>query len=374
MIFCAEELRATACVVVDALIVRGWNVSLETGTNARKALALSLRTPRRGLRVVCLPQRIDKKTHRRLLEGLDGDLRKDLLLVPLLTPRAVIEAIELREGIRRQRPARRYTKAYLPYPTIAESRASFGRLSGVAAFAVVGAAAVAFGLGSYTATPAVGGSMASSTPAPVVASEPPSRLLDDAVYSAAVQPVVEADGEPYPARRRRRPRRAVRAPDVTAMSSVPDEDAQDVIVIEEDSEDDAATDALLDAMAARHRASKASDRTVSPISAHGVALSTGPEGHGLEAAAEETLSATAGEKTDLAAMAGTGPGTPEGQVVVGEAGSGPDADELRDPWPTPTRTATRPRKRKRVGAPRSFRRNKRKRSVAPVDPFASNPL
>jgi hypothetical protein len=254
-IFCAEELRPAACVVADALVVRGFSVTLQTGPNARKALQLSLQGESRGLRVLCVPQALDRKTHRKLYEGLDGDLRGDLLVVPLQTPRAVIEAVEARHGVKRSRPRRRYTKAYLPHPTIAESSTGVRRLAGYGLLAAAGTAAVAVVLSVSSLRAPVPTAEAS---VPVVEHERPSLLLDDPVLGAAVPEAVEID-EPAPRRWRRRAREVARlraelaldgAPEPERSEPPPDAEPrrdpapvtepEEVIVIEDDSPAEAA--------------------------------------------------------------------------------------------------------------------------------------
>ena len=233
-IFCAEELRPSACVVADCLVVRGFSVSLETGVNARKALQLSLQSERRGLRVLCVPEALDRKTHRKLYEGLDGDLRRDLLVVPLETPRAVVEAIEARNGVKRSRPKRRYTKAYLCHPTIAESPTDGRRFLGYGLMAALGTAAAAV-LVLVATSPSA--DTAASSPAPVrVAKEKPSMLIDDAVLGAAVSPESELDDQPAPRRWRKRAREVTRLQAELAAEREAVPEREEVIVIEEDDE------------------------------------------------------------------------------------------------------------------------------------------
>lgn len=240
-IFCAEELRPAACVVADALVVRGYAVSLETGANARKALQLSLAGESRGLRVLCVPQALDRKTHRKLYEGLDGDLRRDLLVIPLETPRVVIDAVEARAGVKRARPHRRYTRTYLAQPTIAESRSDVRRFAGSGLLAAAGTAAVALVVGF--ALPGQPDAVAETKrSAPVV--EPPSMLLDDAVLGATVPDTSAVDRDEPPSRTwRRRAREVARlrsalAVERTATEPVPAPSAspepEEVIMIDDD--------------------------------------------------------------------------------------------------------------------------------------------
>jgi hypothetical protein len=244
LICCAEALRPMACVVVDALVVRGFSVTLLSGPNARAALRLSMETPARALRVLCLPRELDRRTHRRLLRNLGGDVRDDLLVVPMLTPRTVIDAIEMRAGIRRSRPRRRFTRAYLPHPTVSESKADPKRWVGYGALAFTATAAFALVVGGAELTaitvPAASISAIDLDP-PRPADEHPSLLLDDAVHAAVRIPVTE-DDDPTPRdfRRPKRPRRneteIAAPPPPEAMDVAPPDEEEEVIIIEDDEE------------------------------------------------------------------------------------------------------------------------------------------
>ena len=258
LICCAEALRPMACVVVDALVVRGFQVTLLTGSTARMALRLSLQSPARGLRVLCLPRRIDGKTHRRLLRNLDGDVRDDLLVVPMLTPRTVIDAIEGRAGIRRARPRRRYTKAYIPHPIVSESRTDGKKWLGYGALAFTATAAFAVVVGGaeLTSVSVPAASLAAVGVDPPRAAERPSLLLDDAVHAAARIPLTsDLDDEDPPRRDVRRPKRprpvkrtlTAAPPHEVAVAEPPPEEEEEVIVIEDDEDVDAVTDVVTEA-------------------------------------------------------------------------------------------------------------------------------
>ncbi len=119
-LFCAEGLRAPACVVLDALGVRGWKVSLQTGDAAREALK-RFRDPNAGLRVLCLSEPLDHPSREALRRALDPLHRGDLLIVDFFTPRSVVEHIlkfsGYRVGARRPTRGRRTTRSYLAAPT-----------------------------------------------------------------------------------------------------------------------------------------------------------------------------------------------------------------------------------------------------------------
>lgn len=120
-LFCADELRPAACCIVDALLTRGYDVSLLTGTEARAGLQLPASADL--LRVVWTPEGTDRGTRSRLRDALDPDAAGDVLVLAATTPRGVIEAIEAFGAPRRTRSRmapRRHT--YLAQPTLMERR------------------------------------------------------------------------------------------------------------------------------------------------------------------------------------------------------------------------------------------------------------
>lgn len=185
-LFCAEGLRAPACVVIDALTVRGWSVQLQTGDAAREALK-RFRDPRAGIRVLCLPTPIDPRSKQALRKALDPLGRADLLIVDFFTPRSVVESIlrfgGYRVGPRRPRSQRRTTRSYLAQPTRVEQAVDVGYWSRYGVAAAAAGVAVLGGMSTFLATrPEV-----RSTPK-VAASEvvEASPLVDHSVLSNAL--------------------------------------------------------------------------------------------------------------------------------------------------------------------------------------------
>lgn len=138
-VFCAEDLRPTACCIVDALEVRGFEPRLRTGAAARKGLG---RRRAMGLRVVLSPEELDPDVHARIVGRLDPEGRGDVMLLPCDTPRQVIEAIG--ERLRRDTtpPSRRRTeRVFLAHPTLVESSVAPARARRLTATATLAAAA-----------------------------------------------------------------------------------------------------------------------------------------------------------------------------------------------------------------------------------------
>ncbi len=208
-VFCAETLRAPACVVLDALGVRGWSVQLQTGDAARGALR-SFRDPRAGLRVLCVPDRLDPSTQTALKRALDPLGRNDILIVHFSTPRAVVEAVERFAGYRvgARRHVRRNTRSYLAHATLIESTVDVGYwsrygMASAAGLALMAGMTVAWAStrGSEVETPDAGSLAAQHDP--VAPPARTSKLLDQPVMSA-IQTPLELD----PPAARPRPRTA----------------------------------------------------------------------------------------------------------------------------------------------------------------------
>ncbi|HWB73633.1 MAG TPA: hypothetical protein VG755_01735, partial [Nannocystaceae bacterium] len=119
-LFCAEELRPSACCIVDALHARGCEVSLFTGPDARA----NLRTPAPPdvLRVVWAPEVPDRKIRDRLRAGLDPEGQGDVLVLGATTPRGVIDAVDAfgAPPRRRRRRSALARRTYLAHPTLME--------------------------------------------------------------------------------------------------------------------------------------------------------------------------------------------------------------------------------------------------------------
>ncbi len=206
-LFCAEGLRAPACVVLDALGVRGWKVSLQTGDAAREALK-RFRDPSAGLRVLCLPEPLDHASKEALRRALDPLNRGDLLIVDFFTPRSVVEHIlkfsGYRVGARRAKVGRRTTRSYLAAPTLVESAIDVGYWSRYGVGAAAAGVAILGGMSTFLAfAPEAGPApdaarMVASAPAEPRASSP---LLDPSTLSATL-PVLDA---PLPLRPATRP-------------------------------------------------------------------------------------------------------------------------------------------------------------------------
>ncbi|MCR9161342.1 MAG: hypothetical protein ACE37F_12215 [Nannocystaceae bacterium] len=153
-LFCAEGLRAQACVVVDALAVRGWSVQLQTGDAAREALK-RFRDPSTGIRVLCLPEPLDVASQQALRRALDPLGRGDLLIVDFFTPRSVVENVlkfgGYRVGPRRPRTPRRTTRSYLAQPTLIEHAVDVGYWSRYGVGAAAAGVAILGGMSTFWA-------------------------------------------------------------------------------------------------------------------------------------------------------------------------------------------------------------------------------
>lgn len=189
-LYCAEPLRAAACVVADSLAARGWRVRLESGSSAKAALRRSLRTHSGGLRVVCVAEPLDRDVERKTMRALDREGRGDLIIVPLETPRTVVQAIEKHAGtfVPSRRASNRATRAYLARPTLVESQLDVGQwwrygLAGVATAAAV-FAIVAAGVSAESGARAARAETPRPQPTAIQRSAEPSRLVDDMVYAA----------------------------------------------------------------------------------------------------------------------------------------------------------------------------------------------
>lgn len=199
-LFCAEGLRAPACVVLDALSVRGWSVDLRTGDAAREALK-RFRDPNAGIRVLCLPEPLDAASKHALRRALDPLNRGDLLIVDFFTPRSVVENIlkfaGYRVGPRRASVQRRTTRSYLAQPTIVERSVDVGYWSRYGVGAAAAGVAILSGMSTFWAM--TDDSVAPEpTPAAAVAEQhaEPSPLVDRTAYSATAVPVFEPPPPP----------------------------------------------------------------------------------------------------------------------------------------------------------------------------------
>lgn len=180
-LFCAEALRAPACVVVDALTVRGWSVQLQTGDAAREALK-RFRDPNTGIRVLCLPEPLEPASQQALRKALDPLGRGDLLIVDFFTPRSVVENVlkfaGYRVGSRRPRTQRRTTRSYLAQPTLIEHAVDVGYWS-------------RYGMGAAAAGVAILGGMSTFWAIRPDVSPTPTRPPAVAVESVEASPLVD---------------------------------------------------------------------------------------------------------------------------------------------------------------------------------------
>lgn len=204
-LFCAEGLRAPACVVVDALTVRGWSVRLQTGDAAREALK-RFRDPKAGLRVLCLPEPLDAASQAALRKALDPLQRGDLLIVDFFTPRSVVENIlkfsGYRIGPQRRVSPRRTTRSYLAQPTLVESAVDVGYWSRYGMGAAAAGVAILGGMSTFWAMKP---DLSAAPVASVVAAETAeaSPLIDHATLSATASRPAQ---DPLPAASPERPR------------------------------------------------------------------------------------------------------------------------------------------------------------------------
>ncbi len=190
-LFCAETLRAQACVVVDALVVRGWSVQLQTGDAAREALK-RFRDPKTGIRVLCLPEPLDTATQQALRKALDPMGRADLLIVDFFTPRSVVESIlkfgGYRVGARRPRSQRRTTRSYLAQPTLIEHAVDVGYWSRYGMGAAAAGVAILGGMSTFWAVrPDV--TRAPEAPAAVASEAVEASVLVDRTAMSSTMPV-----------------------------------------------------------------------------------------------------------------------------------------------------------------------------------------
>jgi hypothetical protein len=121
-LYCAEELRPSACCIVDALHARGYEVSLFTGPEARSHLRIPASAE--VLRVVWAPEVPDRATRDRLRAGLDPEALGDVMVLGATTPRGVIEAVDAFGAPPRRRRLRAHhpRRTYLAHPTLIERR------------------------------------------------------------------------------------------------------------------------------------------------------------------------------------------------------------------------------------------------------------
>ncbi|MBC8069079.1 MAG: hypothetical protein IAG13_12155, partial [Deltaproteobacteria bacterium] len=142
-LYCAEELRPSACCIVDALHTRGYEVSLFTGPEARSHLRGEAHPE--VLRVVWAPEVPDRDTRERLRAGLDPDAQGDVLVLGATTPRGVIDAVDaFGAPRRRRRRAQHPRRTYLAHPTLVErSLDTHGYRGGMLAGAAILVALVA---------------------------------------------------------------------------------------------------------------------------------------------------------------------------------------------------------------------------------------
>ncbi len=194
-LYCAESLRAAACCVIDALAVRGIRVKLQSGDAARAALR-GFRDPKVGLRVLCVVDSVDTATRKALGRALDPFDRKDLLIVRMSTPLAVVEAIEARLGVKRRRSRNkaptRFTRSYLAHQTIVERPVEVRRWSVYGVAGAIASLAAAALLHLSAASPARDPAPY-VTPLDAVAQPTPrtSPLVDERVLSALRPSVVD---------------------------------------------------------------------------------------------------------------------------------------------------------------------------------------
>ncbi len=197
-LLCPEVLRPMACCAEDALTVRGWDVSLEIGSAARRWVRHAPPGPP-AVRVLCVPA-IEPALAERLRRGLDPMRAADFHILSFDTPHGIVQEIERLAGHRQPRRRRPLeSRPYLVQPTMLEEQAHVDRGWRVGALAMVAAAI----LGSFTGA-ALHTVEAGDTAAPAVAqrvdldtmgvarapvdapiSAPvTSRLIDDGALSA----------------------------------------------------------------------------------------------------------------------------------------------------------------------------------------------
>lgn len=195
-IACAEDTRPAACCIVDALVARGYDVVLQTGSDARSALRRDDDDPGR-LRVLWIPDYGDRPTKERLRRALDPQGAGDVLVLASPTPRGVIEAIEaFAAGRDRPRVRSGPRRTYLDHPTRIEASLDVGGFLG-AAVASAGATAALFlaiRIGGEMLAPTAQASAATSVPVEATArpAAPRPRAIDPTVLGSAVAPLPPA--------------------------------------------------------------------------------------------------------------------------------------------------------------------------------------
>lgn len=193
-IACAEDTRPAACCIVDALVARGYDVALQTGSDARSALRRDEDDPGR-LRVLWIPDYGDRPTKDRLRRALDPQGAGDVLVLASPTPRGVIEAIEaFAAGRERPRARSGPRRTYLGHPTRMEETLDVGSFLGaaVASAGVTAALFLAIRIGGEMLAPTAQTSAASpSVPARVeeqARPRPPRRRAVDPTVLGSVVP------------------------------------------------------------------------------------------------------------------------------------------------------------------------------------------
>jgi hypothetical protein len=189
---------------VDALVARGYDVVLQTGSDARSALRRDEDDPGR-LRVLWIPDYGDRPTKDRLRRALDPQGAGDVLVLASPTPRGVIETIEaFAAGRERPRVRSGPRRTYLDHPTRMEASLDMSGFLG-AAVASAGATAALFlaiRIGGEMLAPTAQMAPAPSVPARV--DEParprPGRrnAIDQARRAVKTDPTVLGSAVPPP--------------------------------------------------------------------------------------------------------------------------------------------------------------------------------
>jgi hypothetical protein len=241
-----------ACVVVDSLTSRGWDVCLISGPDARKALRRSTRLPSAGLRVVILPHPIQADALVQMRRVLDPLGFGDLLVSSLDTPHDLIEQIVRFHGPKPRRRRVATTRAYFERPTLLESEvARGGALSlGLGSFAGAAAVVAALYVSAHPEAVAVArlspdadaGAMLAPTAItmPVTTSAPSSSpLVDDEVFAAAIPSGDTFPGDDLSRIPEPRPKKTAepmrpRRPRAHDRAALPEPDVEEVLIIEDD--------------------------------------------------------------------------------------------------------------------------------------------
>jgi hypothetical protein len=204
-IACAEDSRPAACCIVDALVARGYDAELQTGSDARSALRRDDDPGR--LRVLWLPDHGDRPTKDKLRRALDPQGAGDVLVLASPTPRGVIEAIEaFASGKERPRARSGPRRTYLEHPTRCEATVDVRGFMGATLGAAAATAAVllAVRFGSEMMMPSASSQDVQAIPAahPItpIAPRPLRRpVMDPTVLGATVLPLedpIDEVGEP----------------------------------------------------------------------------------------------------------------------------------------------------------------------------------